>query len=58
MASRESRQTDPLQDLFADIKKILDFIEIKDAKESLKYENTDIQEISALWMNANLEADT
>lgn len=58
MASRESRQTDPLQDLFADIKKILDFIEIKDAKEALKYETTEIQELSAMWMNAKLEADT
>lgn len=50
----ESRQTDPLQDLFTDVKKILEFIEFKDLTEAMKYETSEIKEQSELWMNANL----
>lgn len=58
MDSKESRQTDPLQDLFADIKKILEFIEFKDLAEATKYETSETRDMSEMWMNAQLGIDS
>lgn len=58
MASNETRQTDPLQGLFVGIKKILDFLEVKDASEAAKYETPEISDLATMWMNAMLGADT
>lgn len=58
MNSKESRQTDPLQDLFADVKRILEFIEIKDLSEAMKYETSEIRDMSEMWMNAKTDVDS
>lgn len=58
MDSKDSKQTDPLQDLFSDIKKILDFIEIKDMSEATKYETTESKNNADMWINARLGVDT
>lgn len=56
--SRDSKQTDPLQNLFNDIRKILEFIEIKDAKEASLYETPEIHNESEMWMAAKTYNDT
>lgn len=58
MASKETRQMDPLQDLFSDIKKILEFIEVKDAKEAEKNETEESRALAEMWMNALTGNDT
>lgn len=58
MDSKDSKQTDPLQDLFSDIKKILDFIEIKDMSEATKYETAESKNDADMWINAKLGVDT
>ena len=58
MYSTESRQTDPLQDLFIDIKKILEFMEVKDKSEAMKYETQEIRDQSEMWLMAKMESDT
>lgn len=58
MASNNSKRTDPLQNLFADIEKIVDFIEIKDLSKANKYETPEIALKAKMWMNAKLEKDT
>lgn len=58
MVNKESRQTNPIQNLFIDIKKILDFMEIKDIKEASKFETTAIRDESDMWMNAKEGNDT
>lgn len=54
----ESKQTNPIQSLFDDIKKIIDFMEVKDLEEANKYETSDIKDQSEMWMNAKMEMDT
>lgn len=58
MENKDSKQTDPLQNLFADIKKILEFIEFKDNSEAMKYETSESKDNAEMWMNAKLENDT
>ena len=58
MESNESMQTNPLQDLFLGISRILDFMEVKDLEEARKYETTEIGDEAAMWVNAMLEKDT
>lgn len=58
MNSRDSKQTDPLQDLFADVKKILDFMEVKDLSEAMKYETSETRNDAEMWMNAMMCIDT
>lgn len=57
MESKDSKRTDPLQNLFADVKKILEFIEIKDIREAEKYETSESRNNAEMWMNAKLERD-
>lgn len=56
--ANNSKQIDPLQNLFIDIKKITEIIEIKDLKEANKYETADINAESEMWMNALSGNDT
>ena len=58
MEKKDSKQTDPLQNLFADIKKILEFIEFKDNNEALTYETSESKSSAEMWMNAKLGNDT
>lgn len=58
MDSKESRQTDPLQDIFADVKKILEFLEIKDLNQAMQYETSESRNSSEMWMNAMTGSDT
>lgn len=57
MSSNNSNKSDPLQKLFEDIKKIIDFIEIKDLPEANKYETAAMKSKAIMWMNAKLEKD-
>lgn len=57
MYSNDSRQMDPLQDLFSDIKKILDFIEIKDQKQAIANETSYSKNLSEIWLMAKMEQD-
>lgn len=50
--------TNPLQNLFIDIKKIMDYIVIKDRVEAEKYETLDSNRNAELWMFALLQQDT
>ena len=58
MASKESRQTNPIQDLFVDIKKIFAFMELKDCNMANSFETTSIRDESEMWMNAKENNDT
>ena len=50
-SDKDSKQTNPLQNLFADIKKILEFIELKDEKEASDNETSESLLMSEMWMN-------
>ena len=52
MASNETKRTDPIHELFAGIKKIVDFMEVKDAKEALEHETAESKALSEIWINA------
>lgn len=54
----DSKQINPLQNLFADIKKILEYIEIKDKEQADKYETEDSQFKAGRWMNAMVQSDS
>lgn len=54
----ESRQTNPIQDLFVNIEKIINFMEVKDLNEAMKYETSEIKSDSEMWMGAMMETDT
>ena len=58
MLNNESRQTNPIQDLFIDIKKIFEFMEIKDVNAANKYETTSIRDEADMWINAKECNDT
>ena len=58
MESRESKQTDPLQNLFTDIKKILDFMEVKDQVAANEAETETSKSQSVRWIAAILKNDT
>ena len=50
--------SDPLQNLFPDIQKILEFTEFKDMVQAEAAETTESKNQAELWMNANVEADS
>lgn len=52
-----SKFNDPLQNLFSDIEKIIEFIEIKDNSKANLYETPQIRAKSKAWMNAKLNQD-
>ena len=52
-----SKFNDPLQNLFTDIAKIIDFIEIKDESKAKKFETRSIKSKAIMWMNAKLKRD-
>jgi len=54
----ESRQMDPLQDLFSDIKKILEFMEIKDQRQADDNETQFSRDMAEMWVMAKMEQDT
>ncbi|MCM1215415.1 MAG: hypothetical protein NC548_12955 [Lachnospiraceae bacterium] len=58
MESNESRQINPLQDLFLGISRILDFMEVKDLEEARNYETTESADEAAMWVMANLGKDS
>lgn len=53
-----SRQSDPLNNLFSDIKKIVDIIEIKDKVQADENETEESRRESELWLHAKMEEDT
>ena len=52
-----SKFNDPLQNLFTDISKIIDFIGIKDESKAKKFETRSIKSKAIMWMNAKLKRD-
>ena len=54
----ESKQTNPIQDLFVDIKKINNFMEVKDLNEANSYETSETRNAAEMWINALTEMDT
>ena len=58
MANNESRQTNPIQDLFIDIQKIIEFMEIKNTKLADSYETSESRDEAEMWMNAKEQNDT
>ena len=52
MDLNDQKQTNPLQNLFLDIKKILDFLEVKDKEKADSNETNISKQASELWMNA------
>ncbi len=58
MSNDNSKQTNPLQDIFIGIERIFDFMEVKDIKEAAKYETSESKEQVEMWMNANSGNDS
>lgn len=54
----DTKQTNPIQDLFVDIKKIIDFMEVKDLNEATSYETSDTKNSAEMWINAITGNDT
>lgn len=52
------RKTNPLQNLFTDIRKIMEFMEVKDLSRALKNETPESKEKSEMWINAMSCRDT
>ena len=52
-----NKLTNPIQDLFGDIKKIISFIEIKDDKLAKEAETTETRDMAEVWMAAMEEND-
>lgn len=57
-SDKDTKQTNPLQNLFSDVKKILEFIELKDSKEASENETSESRDMSEMWMNAMVKADS
>ena len=53
----EARQVNPIQDLFKDIEKIIEFMEVKDLREAMEYETSEIRDEAEVWMAAMMERD-
>ena len=51
------KETNVIQNLFVDIKKIIDSMIIKDLKEANKYENDDIKAEAKMWIDAQIQID-
>lgn len=54
----DKKQTNPIQDLFIDIKKIIDFMEVKDLNQAMGYETSETKNAAEMWMNALTGNDT
>ena len=54
----EAKQTGPLQNLFVDVKRILEFIEFKDQVSADAAETDESKALAELWMNAMIEDDS
>lgn len=57
-SSNNSKQTGPLLHLFSDIKKILEFMEVKDSAEALYYETPETRDAAEMWINAQIQDDS
>lgn len=57
-SDKYTKQTNPLQNIFADVKKILDFVEIKDNKEAYDCETEESKNMSEMWLNAMTKDDS
>lgn len=57
-SKNNSKQTGPLMHLFSDVKRILEFMEVKDNAEAALYETSEIRDLSELWINAQIKDDT
>lgn len=53
----ESKETNPLQNLFVDIKKILEYVVIKDKEAATAAETEESKNSAELWMNAIMGTD-
>lgn len=58
MASNGSKMTGPIQEMFSDIAKIIDFMEVKDIKAAEACETEESRAAAEAWMNAKLCKDT
>lgn len=58
MTNDSSKQTNPLQDLFIGIEKIIDFMEVKDIREADKYETPESRDQAEMWLMANVGDDS
>ena len=52
------KQTNPIQDLFVDVKKIIDFMETKDLNEAINCETDETRSEAEMWINAKTGMDT
>ena len=52
------KQTNPIQDLFVDVKKIIDFMETKDLSEAKACETDASRAEAEMWLNAKTGMDT
>ena len=57
MDQNSLKQTGPLQNLYIDIKKIIDNIETKNLEEANKYETDEISFHAQMWMGAQIKDD-
>ncbi|MCM1439515.1 MAG: hypothetical protein NC131_10005 [Roseburia sp.] len=57
MNTSGSRETDPLQNLFPDIEKIVKFIEVKDMVQARAYETTESATQAEIWIHAKMGDD-
>lgn len=53
-----SKQTNPLQGIFTDIKKILEYTEIKNNEKAKAMETQESQGLAEVWINAMMQKDT
>lgn len=58
MASKNSNNMGPLQNLFDGIKKIIENMEIKNSKIAQSYETTSSRDKAEMWLNAKLKKDS
>ena len=54
----DTKQTNPIQNLFLDIKKIIDFMEVKDLSEATNCETEETRAMAEVWLNALTGMDT
>ena len=57
-SDKNAKQTGPLLNLFEDIKKILEFMEVKDSNEAESYETAETRDMSEMWINARMGNDS
>lgn len=54
----DQKKLDPIQNIFIDLKKIIDFIYVKDINEAAAYETVEYANDATMWMNASIENDS